>query len=930
MEDLAGLDWSASDSQSNTKPPPMSTANYFPTLKPTPPVSGRSTPALLPQPNGPARPSSTSNVPSKSSTPQNDSFASLLPFNASQNTKNVSLQEQQKLLQERREKQELDKRKQWSSQFGGTIHSASTNKGKAKSATETVLSPPTYAATSEYGGQRLSTTLNRPFAAIGGTPGLTDSRKPLEDEDDILAAFNSTAPVDKSTNFPVPLESRSSSWETSRINRDPTNKAVGPAEDDDPFGLGTAPLSRAAAGSQPSQTIKDDDDDDFLGLLGKPVSELPARSPSPTTTAVFDDPRDQSIAELVEMGFTAVKSRQALLATGSDTDVQAAVGWLLNQAHADSRSKSQTPVGRGRDQHSGGNHSQAQSDLSRDIDSDQAVPAWMRQQSRSSSSRRPEDGRPSSQAEKDPAKYAAELGNNLLKSANSLWKTGTKKLNKAVAEFNSEADSAEPKWMRGSQNSRQDDVPAPKQQPRRKSGTMKSSVSTLDSPSLGSPDMTDEAMMLESGDARPRPRQRKSSKAVNAGAIKVGTPVSQPWKSEIPPVQPRFMEQPNPAPVRQQSSRRVMEDDNPQTYISPARRKKTAPKPLEPESDLLFNGSEGGDLSVSSVNPRKQSAPQAQSSKHGNRTVPSTQLSTPIVSRPKAPSRAIPPLSSIALKSSTSHRLAGTAAFKLGNYADANTSYSLSLRDLPPQHPLTIVVLTNRALTHLKTGDPKASIVDADAAISLIGPSRGSGESIDAGGDEGTKDMAPFWAKAMMRRAEAMEQLERWSEAGKVWKECVEAGVGGSTSIQGRNRCEKAVSGTNGAASSQAARRPAPTAKKPAPRPTPRKSALDDLTGRPSPIPASSAEAVTRLRAANAEAERVDDEKFALADAVDERLNRWQKGKETNLRALLGSLDTVLWEGSGWKKVGMSELIVPGRVKVAYMKGIAKVHPDKV
>jgi hypothetical protein len=105
---------------------------------------------------------------------------------------------------------------------------------------------------------------------------------------------------------------------------------------------------------------------------------------------------------------------------------------------------------------------------------------------------------------------------------------------------------------------------------------------------------------------------------------------------------------------------------------------------------------------------------------------------------------------------------------------------------------------------------------------------------------------------------------------------------------------------------------------------------MDDLNGRPAAATASSAEAVTRLRAANAATEKAEDEKFALSDSVDARLTAWRKGKEGNLRALLGSLDTVLWEGANWKKVGMSELIVPGRVKVAYMKGIAKVHPDKV
>ena len=74
----------------------------------------------------------------------------------------------------------------------------------------------------------------------------------------------------------------------------------------------------------------------------------------------------------------------------------------------------------------------------------------------------------------------------------------------------------------------------------------------------------------------------------------------------------------------------------------------------------------------------------------------------------------------------------------------------------------------------------------------------------------------------------------------------------------------------------------------------------------------------------------MDDERFALTDAVSERVDKWRKGKEQNLRALLGSLDAVLWADSGWKKVNMSELLNPSKVKINYMKGIAKVHPDKV
>ena len=934
MDDLAGLDWSASasqsGSQSNTKSPPTNNANYFPTLKPTPPVSGRSTPALLPQPNGPVRPPSTSSVPSKSSTPQNDSFANLLPFTSIQSTRNVSLQEQQRLLQEQRERQELERRKKWSSQFGGTIHTTSVEADSGKMATDRILSPPTYAATSEYGGQRLSTTVNKPFAAIKSTTGSTSIRKPSEEEDDILAAFSSTAPVDASTNFPVPSDSRSSSRGLPTVQRSSITNTVDTVEDDDPFGLGTTPIGHTVAGSQPSQTVQEDDDDDVLGLLGKPVSALPPKSLGSTTPDATVHPLDQEIAELMDMGFSAEKSKEALLATGTDPDVQAAVGWLLNQAHTESRSKSQTPATRGRGQHTEASPSRTEIDLSSKNDPNQAMPAWMRQQSRSTSSRRPESNRSASQVEKDPAKYAAELGNNLFKTANSLWKTGAKKLNKAVAEFNSEADSSEPKWMRDTQNSYQQDVPVTKQQSSRRSGNTKSPTPAPEASTAAVLDMTDEAMMLESGSGRPRPRQKQSSKVENPAIPKAGMPVNHSRKPETSPIQPRFMQQSSSSQVRQKLSRHTTEEENSQAYISPARRKKAAPKSPSTEPDLLFNGIQGEARSAPLAQPKKQTPSQNPSKKPVQNFGATPRASTPIISRPKPPPRTIPPLSSIALQSSTSHRLAGTASFKLGSYADATASYTSSLRDLPPQHPLTIVLLTNRALTYLKTGDPKACIVDADAAISLIGPSRGAGESINIGSDEGTKDMASFWGKAMMRRAEALEQLERWSDAGKVWTECVEAGVGGSTSIQGRNRCEKVTGGGTVSSRLAAPRRPTPATKKPTPRPVPRNSALDNLSGRPSPMHASSAEAVTRLRAANAEAERVDDEKFALADAVDDRLSRWRKGKETNLRALLGSLDTVLWEGAGWKKVGMSELIVPGRVKVAYMKGIAKVHPDKV
>lgn len=57
----------------------------------------------------------------------------------------------------------------------------------------------------------------------------------------------------------------------------------------------------------------------------------------------------------------------------------------------------------------------------------------------------------------------------------------------------------------------------------------------------------------------------------------------------------------------------------------------------------------------------------------------------------------------------------------------------------------------------------------------------------------------------------------------------------------------------------------------------------------------------------------------------------WIEGKERNIRALLSTLHTVLWEGeTRWKPVSMADLVTPDQVKKYYRKAVLVVHPDKV
>lgn len=62
------------------------------------------------------------------------------------------------------------------------------------------------------------------------------------------------------------------------------------------------------------------------------------------------------------------------------------------------------------------------------------------------------------------------------------------------------------------------------------------------------------------------------------------------------------------------------------------------------------------------------------------------------------------------------------------------------------------------------------------------------------------------------------------------------------------------------------------------------------------------------------------------------QIRDWCKGKERNIRALLGSLHEVLWSdaNSKWTAVSMANLLTAADVKKYYRKACLVVHPDKV
>jgi tetratricopeptide (TPR) repeat protein len=360
-----------------------------------------------------------------------------------------------------------------------------------------------------------------------------------------------------------------------------------------------------------------------------------------------------------------------------------------------------------------------------------------------------------------------------------------------------------------------------------------------------------------------------------------------------PPTRLKFRPQAKPSPPNQTKTADLFSEDAPTAYVSPFRR---------------------GTVS-SHAAPPSSSVP----AKAGPLRTPS-----PI----RLSERQVVSASPSAVSASAQHKASGTEMFKLGRFAEAEAAYTLAISQLPDSHLLLVPLLNNRGLSRLKTGNMSGAIEDCTAVITIIGPSyhpaREAKVTLDE--DGAGVDLGDGLVKAWRRRAEAYEGKEKWDLARQDWESIAGADFAGrhrneASSGIGRCRRMKNVDNASDGAAPSISRTNAPSSRPTATRPLPRPP-------RRGPTPPS--EALTRLKQANQEAEAEEQARLELKDSVDSRLAAWKNGKETNLRALVASLDTVLWPELGWQKVGMAELVTPNQVKIRYTKAIAKLHPDKV
>ncbi|TFK74509.1 hypothetical protein BDN72DRAFT_833502 [Pluteus cervinus] len=275
---------------------------------------------------------------------------------------------------------------------------------------------------------------------------------------------------------------------------------------------------------------------------------------------------------------------------------------------------------------------------------------------------------------------------------------------------------------------------------------------------------------------------------------------------------------------------------------------------------------------------------------------------------------------------SIKHKTLGGEKFKLGQYAESESAYSSAVACLPDGHLLLVPLYNNRALTRLKTGDYPGAIEDATKVVELIGVGYHPARELKVEKEEEGSgvDLGDGLIKAWKRRAEAWEGREKWMEAGRDWESVAGAdwakGNLRSEAVRGVGRCRRMVSaGENGARETRSTAPPKP--------PVAKKSTLPPRRATTNLAPS---QALKNLRQANNAAEAEDQARHELKDVVDQKLIAWKGGKETNLRALLASLETVLWPELGLPKLSMADLVTPSQVKIKYTRTIAKLHPDKL
>lgn len=91
------------------------------------------------------------------------------------------------------------------------------------------------------------------------------------------------------------------------------------------------------------------------------------------------------------------------------------------------------------------------------------------------------------------------------------------------------------------------------------------------------------------------------------------------------------------------------------------------------------------------------------------------------------------------------------------------------------------------------------------------------------------------------------------------------------------------------------------------------------------------AKALQEIREREAKKKSDENAEDSVRRKLEPKIKQWSEehGKKKQLRALLGSLHTILWPGANWKPVSIGDILDDSKCKRCYHKASRVVHPDK-
>ncbi|KAJ8661766.1 hypothetical protein O0I10_002574 [Lichtheimia ornata] len=675
-------------------------------------------------------------------------------------------------------------------------------------------------------------------------------------------------------------------WNFDLLDKSKTT-ASSPSLLDDPFDAASLPARSSAPPQQSMVDDNDDDEDNPLGILSKPVQKPRTPSPEPEQRSSTSSPHvssaspqrqspppnDMMVAQLMDMGFSDEQAKVALEVTGGN-DLQDAIDLLVQNAEAVTiQQRASSPMETSRS-----DTTRARQSVFHDDNAPRRRPPPQDQPRQPSSSDGSGATTPNFQQHKEKlVAQATELGGFLYKNASMFVKTGRERINKAVEDWQEQQRAEQryraegrPKWMRDDIND--DEMGAAATANRSREQYTEKFVDD---------DSSDEDPALE--------REREIA-----------------WKKEQEAKRREYVQQMRRQ--QQQERERIERQQDENTYVSPSRRR---------------------------------AMPSSRSSSRAQTPVKTTTSTTPMTPPSKKQrSRPVIKASDDVMMRVNNARKMGNDKFKLGQFGEAEDAYTQAITMLPDGHDHLVILCNNRAATRLKIGEYKKCIEDCVLVV----------EMAESGGDDNieSEGVTIRWreqiSKALHRKGEALEHMEKYKDAIKAYEHIVKLdGANNAKVNQALARCRRALNPPPASSNSPAKPKSASSNKKSSndtafpgvdysvfevnsSSTTTTPPASSSLS--PADIDKSKAVAAMRAQAAKQEAE--DAERMQKTDDVNARILQWKSGKENNLRALLATLDTLLWPGAQWRGANMSELINPKKCKIIYMKAIAKVHPDKL